>query len=265
MALGARRVPAACGEAAAERPPAEALWLLDGMFLLPAEQPGRPLLLCGRFEITRGDFAGGELAPAEADLPAVFLSRAEAAQWAAARGLRLPTLVEWRHCAAFGSGLERPRFPWGNSFQPGFANTLELNLQRPLPVGVFEHDWAQLSRYDFFGNVWEWVADAPPAEPGRIPAAAAACGGGYASFGKEAGFLAVRALEPEERAEDLGFRVVAAAAPWLQEYVAPELDTEGASAWLRRAAARWRPELRAQLAAELRRSAAPAALTESLE
>ncbi|TAH36333.1 MAG: hypothetical protein EYC70_11030 [Planctomycetota bacterium] len=256
VALGVVAV-LACGGAEHGGAPAEALWLLDGVFLAPPPPGGGPLLLCGRFEVTRAEFQGRALDLAEADLPAAFVSREDAAAWAAARGLRLPTLAEWRHCATVGSGLQRPLYPWGSFYRDGLANTLELGLHRPLPVGVFEHDWTDYGRYDFLGNVWEWVADVPPAAPGarwRPPPGAGACGGSYTTSAQDATLQSVRPLEPGDRAEDIGFRVLAPAPDWIEAQIAPRWRSapRAAAPWIRRAAARWQPGLRRQLAEELR-------------
>lgn len=249
--------------------PAEAAWLLDGMLLAPPLRPGGPLLLSGRFEVTRAEYAGRPVPMEEADLPVSWVSRDEAAAWASARGLRLPTLAEWRQLAeAAGAGREGSRYPWGPTFQPGLANTLELGLHRPVKVGVFERGRTALGAYDVAGNLWEWVADAPPApeEAWRPPATAAACGGSFASSAESATSRSVRPLEPGDRAEDIGFRWVAEAEPYILERIVPVWTDGGASDrdWILRSFRRWRPDLRRELAARLERGGAPASLCSAL-
>jgi formylglycine-generating enzyme required for sulfatase activity len=92
------------------------------------------------------------------DWPA-FLTWHEAVRVAGWRGMRLPTALEWIHVAVGRRGL---RFPWGKD-QSSVANTLEMGVSQPTPVGTFESGRSQpFGCYDMVGNVWEWVADAVP-------------------------------------------------------------------------------------------------------
>ena len=60
----------------------------------------------------------------------------EAERFAAWRGMRLLTPGEWLFCAL---GAERRLFPWvAYERQDSVANTLDLGLGRPCPVGTFE-------------------------------------------------------------------------------------------------------------------------------
>jgi len=251
----------ACGRPGMPKPGSVA-WFLDGCFLAPPLQAGGPLLLCGRFEVTREEYQGGRVAPALADLPATGMDRDEAAAWARERGFRLPTLQEWRHLAAGGTTFPAPGYPWGGVFQAARANTLELGLHRALPVGVFELGRNNLGGQDFAGNVWEWVADGPPGAPDL----AWACGGSYAAPAERAGILETRLLTPGDRAEDLGFRVVAEAAPWFLEQVVPlwKADRGGDRELLRRSFRRWRRDLRRLLAGRLLALGAPPELCAAL-
>lgn len=216
----------ACGGPAgpARRPPA--LELLDALCLAPVADPDGAPLLAGRWEVTRGEL-DPDCAAEERDLPAILLDRREAAAWASARGLRLPTLAEWQRLAGPARPGARPRTET--------ANTLELDLRAPVPVGVFERGRSADGLYDLIGNVWEWVADDVDGGFG-LPPHALACGGSWASAHLlgGAGPAATRLLEAGERAEDLGFRVVGDPVPWLEERIQP-LWRGGA----------WQPELRA--------------------
>ena len=89
------------------------------------------------------------------EAPAVGMTLAEAGEAAARRGMRLPTFEEWLWCAA---GPRSRRFPAGRQ-QRGLANTLELGLFRPTPVGAFESGQTpDTGLFDLLGNVWEWTA-----------------------------------------------------------------------------------------------------------
>ena len=136
-------------------------------------------LVVDRFEFTRGDWLhydaagarssaaaftealgprGSELfalGDAERDLPA-YLSFDEAQSLAQARGMRLPTPREWVYVAVGGRSLFYPY--GGRQPQKSWANTLELGLSAPTPVGTFESGRSRsFDCYDLLGNVWEWV------------------------------------------------------------------------------------------------------------
>ncbi len=109
---------------------------------------------------------------AEGDIsthPIVCVDWAEAANYCAWIGGRLPTEAEWEY--AF-RGPDRLVYPWGNEFDgeksnycdrgclenhadqefsDGFANTA--------PVGSFPEGASWVGALDMAGNVWEWVGD----------------------------------------------------------------------------------------------------------
>lgn len=101
-------------------------------------------------------------APPEAwilQAPAVGMTLEEAREAARLQGMRLPTFEEWLWCAA---GPRSRRFPAGRQ-QRGLANTLELGLVRPTPVGAFESGQTpDTGIFDLLGNVWEWTEPPPP-------------------------------------------------------------------------------------------------------
>lgn len=176
LALGALALLAACGEG--DRPvPLQRTGVLgslrDLVLFERREQSGGPFFL-DRFEATRGDFAefaaataGAEavpparrLDPEEAVLPmgGVDLARARAfARW---RCCRLPRSDEWAFaCTTDG----RDTYPWGSNASPARANTSDLGVFAPLPVGTFESGRSGDGPYDLIGNVAEWTETVPGA------------------------------------------------------------------------------------------------------
>lgn len=216
-------------------------------------------ILVDRYEVTRDDWArhrpeeaaaaaevdwsseAAEFSEDRRDWPAM-LSRHQAESLAEARGMRLLTAREWIHVAVGAVGRRTHAYPWGRTPQRSYANTLELGLQRPTPVGTFESGRSRpFGCYDLCGNVWEWVSDwvagydfeeleeglgADPASLDMDPAQiGAALGGGYndarrETFGehpRSRGLLVFHAvgLDPGHRSPDIGARMGADAATYL--------------------------------------------------
>ena len=131
----------------------------------------RPLLV-DRFESTRAEWREWYLGRPERDpafdavlaswkpetdpWPASFMTLHEARAFAGARGMRLLTAREWIRIAC---GTRALPYPWGGTEASSVANTLNLGVAHPLPVGSFEQGRTPLSTYDMAGNVWEWVEE----------------------------------------------------------------------------------------------------------
>ncbi len=79
---------------------------------------------------------------------------------AADMDIRLPTEVCWERAAR---GPERPqaprhrRWPWGDDWRAGAANTGDAGLETTTAVGLFPDRSSEQAR-DLAGNCWEWTA-----------------------------------------------------------------------------------------------------------
>ncbi len=266
--------------AACDRPeadPTTALAGLDGLAFVP---PGecrllgrdgfevlcetKTALLVERYETTRGDWdrwkqgTGADAAPGLPTLPEAWsdavptwptagMTFFEARAFAAARDMRLPTASEWIRIAA---GTRAQPWPWGLAGASSVANTAELGLGHPVPVGAFEQGASPDSIYDLLGNVAEWVEEPLPATGGGdldVRPLAWAMGGSYATrlwkirdLDRTGRVVVVHVdLDPNSRAHDVGLRCVAEARTWLAAN-APDLGTTARERdGLRRIGARW--------------------------
>jgi len=223
-------------------------------------------LLVERYEVSRADWArwpgsrevnSTALQPGFVEVevwpdavptwPASGMTLLEARAFADTRSMRLPTASEWIRIAA---GTRGQPFPWGLARASSVANTAELGLARPVPVGTFEQGATPDSIYDLLGNVAEWVEDPLPIAAGAdvdVRPLGWALGGSYSTrlakihdLDRTGRIVIVHVdLDPRTRARDVGLRCVVEARAWLGTH-APDLGaTEREREGLRRIGARW--------------------------
>ncbi len=155
------------------------------------------------------------------DHPVVHVSRRDAEAYAAWRGGRLPTEVEWEHAAR--GGLTGQPFPWGSELEPDGEHRMNV-WQGTFPSEDTGADgWRGTCPVDSFpanghglhnttGNVWEWC-DGPwsPGGPDGVSR-----GGSYlchASYCRRYRVSARQPHSPDSTAGNLGFRIASAAVP----------------------------------------------------
>jgi tRNA A-37 threonylcarbamoyl transferase component Bud32 len=109
---------------------------------------------------------GGRPPPGQDDHPVVGVTLDDARRYAAWRGRRLPTSLEWEAAAR---GPENQRFPWGDVWDPVRATSPELGLDGTTPVTAHKDGASPCGALDLVGNAWEWT-ETPTAE-GHAPEA----------------------------------------------------------------------------------------------
>lgn len=152
-------------------------------------------------EWKEGKFTGDE-----ARLPVVNVTWFNAKEYAQSVGKRLPTEKEWEYAAR---GTDKRLYPWGDKFDPNYANGKDLGKGGPMPVGSYPAGQTPLEIMDLSGNVAEWTESDPFLYPGSnsVPKSGKIIRGG--SFLTEKIFLMTTTrlnLLADKVREDVGFR-----------------------------------------------------------
>jgi formylglycine-generating enzyme required for sulfatase activity len=149
------------------------------------------------------------------------------------RQFRLPSEAEWEAAAA---GPEGRAFPWGDSFMPDHANTVESGVLTATPVGIFPQGRAHCGALDLAGNVEEYVSDDYRPYPGgdHVMDDLHPATGGY-RIARGGSFTRYRDLARCQRRHGwyekpiyaMGFRLAESRTPTAPAIAASESDAEG--------------------------------------
>lgn len=126
------------------------------------------------------------------------------AEWVTAqtgRAVRLPTEEEWEKAAR---GVDGRSWPWGNHFDPRFANMARSipGEHGPVPVGSFASDISVYGCLDMAGNAAEWTLSMMDA---RLIAVRS---GSWQAEPDELRCASRRAVPPHYRASVVSFRLI---------------------------------------------------------
>jgi formylglycine-generating enzyme required for sulfatase activity len=205
---------------------------------LPQEGPAHQVTVKGfsmdRTEVTNAEYSqfvrdanyqppeqwGGIKPPTgEELLPVSNITKDDAVAFAAWRSkrdnvtYRLPTEEEWEYAARNGDRANL--YPWGNTWMPGRAATLETGVGKEQAVATYPQGGNRWGVQDLMGNVWELTsskASLYPGSPVTLPAQnqdwVVVRGGGYSSPANKVSGTHRDWFAPNYRNPVLGFRLV---------------------------------------------------------
>jgi len=91
----------------------------------------------------------------EAEHPITLVSYKDAQEYCAWAGKRLPTEQEWERAAR---GVDGRRYPWGDEWDKGRANTSLSGIVGTTSVGAYPEGKSPVGAFDMAGNLWEWTS-----------------------------------------------------------------------------------------------------------
>lgn len=150
---------------------------------VPAELVDVPPFLIRKYPVTCAEYAvfctvtghplpkgwvNGQMPFGQHAHPVSGVMRADAEAFAAWRGMRLPTELEWEKAAR---GVDGRMFPWGDVFDPSACRFgVDPAASGPKTSSVFAHPSgaSPFGVMDTIGNVAEYCADGPDSNDGWI-------------------------------------------------------------------------------------------------
>jgi formylglycine-generating enzyme required for sulfatase activity len=148
---------------------------------------------------------GGRAPRHEGDHPVACVTLDDARRYAAWRGVRLPTALEWESAAR---GPSSHRFPWGDTWEPARCHGPEGGARATAPVGRLLEGASHEGCLDLVGNVWEWTE--PDARAPAPLGSAWVLGGSFRHSGCQGGRIARTSIAVDKVYAYLGFRCAGA-------------------------------------------------------